>query len=222
MSLNPVDTFIGWGWSPVQSAGIVGNLWGESALNPMAVGDGGSAFGLAQWHPDRQRMFQSVMGVPIQQSSFMQQLQFVNWELNNTEKRAGNLLRGETTLSGATYSFMKNYERPADSSSFGSRLRAAGQALADGKGLLEAGRKLLSNPGAQAIANSILPGSGTVMQGLGMIGDCDWICQIKEWIKETAIFQRLAIAVLAFIVLLAAFYLMKPSVISQAVRKATT
>ena len=39
-----------------QAAGVAGNIHVESqGFNPRAVGDGGAALGLAQWHPDRRR-----------------------------------------------------------------------------------------------------------------------------------------------------------------------
>src|SRR5260363_90445 len=45
------------GWTHKQAAGIVANLKIESGLNPKAVGDGGKAYGIAQWHPPRQAEF---------------------------------------------------------------------------------------------------------------------------------------------------------------------
>lgn len=35
--------------------GIVSNLWAESRLNPIALGDGGSSIGVAQWHNERHK-----------------------------------------------------------------------------------------------------------------------------------------------------------------------
>jgi hypothetical protein len=40
-------------YSSAQTAGIVGNLIGESGLNPGVAGDNGAALGIGQWHPDR-------------------------------------------------------------------------------------------------------------------------------------------------------------------------
>jgi len=101
------------GWSKEQSAGIVGNLQVESgkSLKTNAVGDGGQAYGIAQWHPDRQAKFQQVMGVPIRQSNFKQQLEFVQWELMNTEKRAGEMLKGASSAIEAARAVDYGYER---------------------------------------------------------------------------------------------------------------
>ena len=38
-----MQSFVSMGWTPVQAAGIVANLFSESRLNPAAVGDGGQA-----------------------------------------------------------------------------------------------------------------------------------------------------------------------------------
>lgn len=105
--------FIDQGYTPEQAAGIVGNLQAESGgtLNPSAVGDSGQAYGIAQWHPDRQAIFQRQFGVPIQQATFDQQLQFVAYELNNNERSAGNKIRAATTVEDAAFAVDKFYER---------------------------------------------------------------------------------------------------------------
>jgi hypothetical protein len=103
------------GWSKAQAAGIAGNLQAESGFNPMAKGDGGRAFGVAQWHPDRQAAFQQWAGKPIQGSSLWEQLGFIQHELTSgTERAAGDMLRGAKTASEAAGIFSQNYERPAD------------------------------------------------------------------------------------------------------------
>lgn len=101
------------GWTKEQAAGIVGNLVVESRLKTDAVGDGGRAYGIAQWHPDRQAKFKEVYGKDIRNSNFQEQLEFVNWELNNSEKAAGNALRKATTASEAAAIVDKKYERSA-------------------------------------------------------------------------------------------------------------
>lgn len=123
-----------------QAAGIVGNLVGESGLNPSAKGDGGKAYGIAQWHPDRQANFKKQFGIDIRQSTFQQQLEFVAWELKNTERNAFNKLLGAGTIAEATQSFMRWFERPADwaaKESLPGRTQAAADA-ANGSGVLGA------------------------------------------------------------------------------------
>jgi len=107
-----IEFFISKGWKPEQAMGITANIQGESSFNTGNVGDGGVAYGLGQWHPDRQANFAKAFGKSIKGSSFEDQLAFVDWELKNTEARAGNLLKATKTVAEATNSVTANYERP--------------------------------------------------------------------------------------------------------------
>jgi hypothetical protein len=102
------------GWSREQAAGIVANLQAESNFNEKIVGDGGAAYGIAQWHPDRQANFERVFGKDIRNSTFAEQLQFVQWELTHTESNAGNALKGASSAGEAASIVSRLYERPAD------------------------------------------------------------------------------------------------------------
>ena len=53
----------------------------------------------------------------------------------------------------------------------------------------------------------------SITDGLGLTSDCNWLCQIKNWFSETHFWQRVAIVVLALIVIAAAFYLLKDKAI---------
>jgi hypothetical protein len=116
------------GWTPEQAAGIVGNLQIESGQNLKidAVGDSGKAYGIGQWHPDRQAKFEKVFGKPIRESNLTEQLQFIQWELNNNEKKAGNALRTATTAEQAAVIFDKQYERSSGDATGKRALMAAG------------------------------------------------------------------------------------------------
>ncbi len=103
----------GGNWSPEQAAGIVANLEAESGFKHTAIGDSGKAFGIGQWHPDRQAKFKQKFGKDIRQSSYQEQLAFVNWELNNNESSAGKKLRQTTTANQAGAIVSRYYERPA-------------------------------------------------------------------------------------------------------------
>jgi hypothetical protein len=127
-----VDFFTGRGWSRAQAQGIAGNLYGESGFKTNAVGDGGKAYGLAQWHPDRQANFKNVFGKSIEGSTLLDQLAFIDWELNNTERKAGKALSLTSTVEEATRTFMKMFERPANMSSFDARLKAAHGSVGNG------------------------------------------------------------------------------------------
>jgi hypothetical protein len=108
-----VEFFKSKGWTAEQAAGIVGNLQAESgsSLRIDAVGDGGKAYGIAQWHPDRQAKFAKIAGKDIRQSTFQEQLAFVNWELNNTEAKAGAIIKKAKTAEEAAWLFDEYYER---------------------------------------------------------------------------------------------------------------
>lgn len=108
-----VDYFEKAGFSHAQAVGIATNLKVESGLNPTAVGDNGKAFGLAQWHADRQRRFEEMFGHSIRTASFGEQLQFIARELSTSESRAGALLHGAKTAREAAEIFARDYERPA-------------------------------------------------------------------------------------------------------------
>lgn len=103
-------------WTREQAAGIVGNLQGESGSNLRvdAVGDSGDAYGIAQWNqrvsPDRVSNFRRIIGTDLRESNLQQQLQFVAWELQNTERSAGNRLRNTRDVQSATVA-MSYYER---------------------------------------------------------------------------------------------------------------
>jgi len=110
--------FMGKGWTREQAAGIVANIARESSGDPNATGDNGAAKGLAQWNkkvsPDRWANFRRLYGHDIDKSTREEQLEFINWELNNSHKNAGDRLRRETDERGSAGVVSKYYEIPAD------------------------------------------------------------------------------------------------------------
>ena len=103
------------GWSREQAAGLAANIKRESAFRPDAVGDNGKAYGIAQWHPDRQAEFKKKFGKDIQGSSMEEQMAFMHYELTQgNERKAGNILRGTSSAAEAAAAVSKHYERPAD------------------------------------------------------------------------------------------------------------
>lgn len=108
-----VKFFMGKGWTKEQAAGIVGNLIQESGLNPMAYNRAENAQGIAQWRNERVAKFEQKYRKSIFDASFREQLEYVDWELNNTERRAGNLLRQTRTAAEAAIVVDHYYERSA-------------------------------------------------------------------------------------------------------------
>lgn len=105
------------GWSKEQATGLLANAMTESSLNPMAVN--GVAYGLMQWHPDRQAAYTKLYGHTMQsvhdkETAMREQMDFANWELTHTEKGAGDLLR-QANNAGVAAAIVSNYfERPKD------------------------------------------------------------------------------------------------------------
>lgn len=110
-----LDFFMQQGWTPEQAAGIVANLQAESGqnLNPAALNPKEQAYGIAQWRGSRKRDFEQEMGRPINGSSLDDQLKFVQWELTNTEKRAGARLKAAKSAAEAAAIIDQFYERSA-------------------------------------------------------------------------------------------------------------
>lgn len=109
-----VDFFKRAGWTTAQAAGIAANLQRESNFNHQAVGDNGKAFGVAQWHGDRQAEFKKWSGKDMRESSLDDQLRFVQYELTRgAEKGAGDKLRSSTSAAEAGSIVSRYYERPA-------------------------------------------------------------------------------------------------------------
>ena len=105
--------FMAQGWTKQQAAGIVANLWAESKMRTGAVGDGGKAAGIAQWHPDRQVGFERMFGKKVVDGTLQEQMQYVNYELTRgAEQSAGDRLRGAQTAAQAGEIVSRYYERP--------------------------------------------------------------------------------------------------------------
>lgn len=110
-----MEYFMSQGWSREQAAGLVANIQSESNFDNGAIGDGGKAYGIAQWHPDRQRNFTARFGKDIRQSTYEEQLAFMHYELTaGSESAAGARLRGAGSAGEAGSIVSQYYERPAD------------------------------------------------------------------------------------------------------------
>ncbi len=84
-------------------------------FNTKAVGDGGRAYGIAQWHPDRQANFRRFAGKDIRESTLEEQLSFIHHELTRgSEQIAGAMLRKTSGAGEAAAVVSKFYERPAN------------------------------------------------------------------------------------------------------------
>ena len=111
------DYFLGKGLTPVQAAGIVGNLDQESNMNPGAVQPGGPGRGIGQWSVggrwdhdsgDNAVAYASTHGMSV--SSLGLQLDFIWFELTTFPGYGLAALKNSTTTTAATLAFMKDFE----------------------------------------------------------------------------------------------------------------
>lgn len=103
------------GWSKEASAGLAANFQKESNFDPQALGDRGQAYGIGQWHPDRQAEFKKWAGKDIRKSSLDEQIEFANYELTRgNEQVAGTALKGAKSSTEAGRIASSEYERPAN------------------------------------------------------------------------------------------------------------
>lgn len=105
-----------------QAAGIAGNIQIESSFDTRAVGDGGKALGIAQWHPDRR------IGLDIKNMSFEQQVDHLIKELQTEKTWIGydglNKLKRAKTPEKAAEIIDKYFER-SSGEALGSRKQYA-------------------------------------------------------------------------------------------------
>jgi Phage tail lysozyme len=112
--------FEGQGWTHAQAAGIIANLDRESGLTADREGDfdkngkNPQAYGLGQWHPDRQANFAKWAGHDIKGSTLDEQMKFVQYELTHGEKAAGDVLHTAPNAALSGYVVNSEYERPKD------------------------------------------------------------------------------------------------------------
>ncbi len=107
-----VSFFTGKGYEPHQAAGIAGNLVQESSLNPTAKNPKSGAFGFAQWLGPRKKAFMDfAMKAKKDIKDPLAQLEFIDHELNTTERKAKDRLLTSRDASEAAVNFSNHYER---------------------------------------------------------------------------------------------------------------
>ena len=107
-----VSFFTGKGYEPHQAAGIAGNLVQESSLNPTAKNPTSGAFGFAQWLGPRKKAFMDfAMKAKRDIKDPLAQLEFIDLELNTTERKAKDRLLASRDATEAAVNFSDHYER---------------------------------------------------------------------------------------------------------------
>ncbi|WP_321362594.1 phage tail tip lysozyme [uncultured Celeribacter sp.] len=165
--------FSGKGLSPTQIAGIMGNVSAESAFNPLAIGDGGTSFGLFQHHAGRGQGLLSSVGGMSGLGDVQGQLEYVWQELLTSENGVLKKLMASNTVEGATAAFA-GFERPAGwtaadptgAHNWTGRLAAAEQAMTQFNSATSMATQGLGTLGTgfdsfgQALAGAITGGGG--------------------------------------------------------------
>jgi len=90
--------------------------------------------------------------------------------------------------------------------------------------ILSGAQKLLKSDAARMVLAGVTGGGSeavfAVTDTLGITGEQSWLDQLKAWIKESGFFQRIALALFAFILLFAAFYLFKGNALLSVTNRA--
>lgn len=95
--------------------GMAANVEAESGFNPNAVGDGGKAYGLLQWHPSRQADFAAYLGKSIRESTWQEQLDFAVYEATKGKEKANwAKVENSQSPSEAASNYSKYVIRPAE------------------------------------------------------------------------------------------------------------
>jgi hypothetical protein len=108
-----VDFFKGKGYPTDSAIGIASGLHSESGLDPKARNKQSGMRGIGQWDTKRRAKFRELFLKNVEDATLEEQLQFVAWELDNTERATGNALRaGGLGGRGAAHKFITGFERP--------------------------------------------------------------------------------------------------------------
>jgi hypothetical protein len=104
--------FLDSGYAAHTACGIVGNLVAESEMSPTLLDDGGTSYGLAQWHLERWDALKAFAKKAGKESSdFRLQLEFIQYELQTEETLAREALKSAKNIREATLAFL-HFERP--------------------------------------------------------------------------------------------------------------
>jgi hypothetical protein len=111
------------GWSDEICAGIMGNMMAECGggtlnLNPYAIGDSGTSFGLCQWHNGRKSNLLNNYGESIEE-----QIAFLEAELGDINTYFSN----PTDYKAIAYEFCIIFERPSNKEQKGIERKALAQ-----------------------------------------------------------------------------------------------
>lgn len=114
-----MNYFLDKGLSKHAAAGIMGNLYMESRLNPSAIGDGGTSGGIAQWHANRFRQLKLFAKKRNKDWKDLDtQLDFLWYELNSTYRSVYEKIRNAKDSDSVANIWGHDYERFAGYNNF--------------------------------------------------------------------------------------------------------
>lgn len=179
--------FVSKGYTLEQAAGILGNMWVESGVNPRRVqgtstpeGDSDTptsvGYGLVQWTPgtkilpDAQKKGMSPGDLKFQIELLSDQLE---GRSEIPEKAAGDDLKLQTTVRDAAISFMNNFERPKSRDPT-DRVRLAERVYQNFSGKTPpAGVTITSSAGVSSCSSSNLAGTEQIIDGFVIYSQYD-------------------------------------------------
>ncbi|NML31340.1 phage tail tip lysozyme [Paraburkholderia antibiotica] len=138
----------GMGVDKAHAAAIIASAIRESGMNPGAVGDNGKAYGLFQFHADRQADFRKVMGRDIRGSSASEQLEYMyrSMQAGGEEAGPGKAFWASSGKDAARV-FSDKIERPADKGKEGDIRSGIAESLGDVNITLH---QTITTPGGQS------------------------------------------------------------------------
>jgi len=110
-----IDFFQKNGYSAEHAAAIASIIGFESGYNAAAFngsGGGRGARGAIQWRGDRIENYRRLFGHDPDQGSYQENLRFIQWELQNTERGANQALRQSHTEAEGVDALNRTYTRP--------------------------------------------------------------------------------------------------------------
>ncbi|QHC34159.1 phage tail tip lysozyme [Komagataeibacter xylinus] len=96
---------------PRDVAAMLAQFKAESGFNTQAIGDNGSAIGMAQWHSDREKWIEQQAGKSITDMSPQEQMK---WAFAELDKRRQSNMGNDLTAAQRARILTAKYETPAD------------------------------------------------------------------------------------------------------------
>lgn len=185
------DFFVDHGYTPSQAAGIEGNLWGESTLNPES-GAGSAHQGLAQWSASRYAAAPETLVTGNPTTDLTNQLDYIVDELRGDYSGANQALLSSTSVDAATAAIFNDYEKPGDNT-LPTRQGYANQILtaygnttpasSASNATLASWQSDLGNAANNA-ATTIFPGLGVAEGAAGNLGTIGADLDPRNWLKN--------------------------------------